>query len=41
MEARGGNRERYGWEVDFEDFKMPFLKNVSDKVEEMGGIDEE
>ena len=32
-------RQRYGWEVDFEDFKMPFLKNIHVKVEEAGGVD--
>ena len=26
-------RERFGWEVDFPDFEMPFQKNVSNKVE--------
>ena len=34
-------RERFGWEVDFEDFEMPFNKNVTKKVEEMGGADED
>ncbi|XP_005093099.1 ankyrin repeat and EF-hand domain-containing protein 1 [Aplysia californica] len=26
-------RERFGWEVDFPDFEMPFQKNVTKKVE--------
>ena len=26
-------RDRFGWEVDFPDFEMPFQKNVSKKVE--------
>ncbi|KAK3583308.1 hypothetical protein CHS0354_038919 [Potamilus streckersoni] len=34
-------RERFGWEVDFPDFEMPFNKNVSKKVEEMGGAEED
>lgn len=34
-------RERFGWEVDFEDFEMPFKKNVSKKIEEMGGLDDD
>jgi hypothetical protein len=34
-------RQRYGWEVDFSDFKMPFLKNVANRVEEFGGFDDE
>lgn len=34
-------RERFGWEVDFEDFKMPFLQNVANKVDAEGGVDED
>ena len=34
-------RERFGWEVDFPDFEMPFKKNVSNRVELMGGAEEE
>lgn len=29
-------RDRFGWEVDFEDFEMPFKKNVTKKVEAEG-----
>ena len=36
---RERRRQRYGWEVDFQDFNMPFLKNVDNKVLEMGGPD--
>jgi len=36
---RHNRRNRYGWEVDFPDFKMPFLKNADNKVIEMGGPD--
>ncbi len=32
-------RERYGYEVDFEDFKLPFMKNVTKKIEKMGGVE--
>lgn len=39
MNDRENRRQRYGWEVDFEDFKMPFLKNVYVKVEEAGGLE--
>ena len=39
MDERKNRRQRYGWEVDFEDFKMPFLKNVYVKVEDAGGLD--
>lgn len=28
-------RDRFGWEVDFPDFEMPFLKNVSTKMANM------
>jgi len=36
MCARQVNRERFGWEIDFpETFQMPFLANVSKKVEIM------
>lgn len=28
-------RDRFGWEVDFTDFQMPFQKNVSKKLEDM------
>ena len=31
-------RERFGWEVDFPDFQMPFNKNVSTK---MVGMDDD
>lgn len=34
-------RNRFGWEVDFPDFEMPFNKNVTKKVEEMGGADDD
>jgi len=25
-------RRRYGWRVDFDDFKLPFLQNVAEKL---------
>lgn len=28
-------RERFGWEVDFTDFQMPFKKNISERLEEL------
>jgi hypothetical protein len=34
-------RQRFTWEVDFEDFKMPFLKNVANRCEEFGGFDDD
>ena len=33
-------RDRFGWEVDFEDFKMPFNKNVEKKVIKEGGLEQ-
>lgn len=33
IEARQRRREQYGWMVDFEDFLMPFQKNIADKVD--------
>lgn len=39
IEQRQINRERYGWEVDFDDFEMPFNKNVTKRCEEMGDDD--
>ena len=34
-------RDRFGWEVDFTDFEMPFNKNITKKVDEMGGADDD
>lgn len=28
-------RERFGWEVDFPDFEMPFKKNLSNMIQEL------
>lgn len=28
-------RDRLGWEVDFNDFKMPFMTNVTKRLEQM------
>src|SRR6218665_331598 len=36
ISGREAKRERFSWEVDFTDFKLPFLKNVARKIEEMG-----
>ncbi|XP_029654757.1 ankyrin repeat and EF-hand domain-containing protein 1-like [Octopus sinensis] len=32
IRQRVEQRERNGWEIDFDDFKMPFSKNISDKL---------
>lgn len=39
LEKKQIARERYGWEVDFDDFKLPFMKNIQNKVKEMGGVE--
>ncbi|KAK6183722.1 hypothetical protein SNE40_011147 [Patella caerulea] len=41
IKEREVNRERFGWEVDFDDFEMPFKKNISKKIELFGGLEEE
>ena len=41
IHQREVNRDRYGWEVDFHDFKMPFLKHVDERVIAEGGFDED
>ncbi|KAK3748047.1 hypothetical protein RRG08_029899 [Elysia crispata] len=33
LQEKEVKRERFGWEVDFPDFQMPFQQNVSKKVE--------
>ena len=39
LEKKREARERYGYEVDFDDFKLPFMRNVNKQVEKMGGIE--
>ena len=39
LEKKKIARERYGWEVDFDDFKLPFMKNIQNKIEKMGGVE--
>jgi hypothetical protein len=35
MNEKATVRDRLGWEVDFHDFKMPFMSNVSKRLEQM------
>lgn len=28
-------RDRFGWEVDFEDYKIPFIKNVMKRIDKL------
>ena len=35
LRAREERRDQYGWKVDFDDFKMPFLANVDEKLDEV------
>jgi hypothetical protein len=39
LERKNMYREKYGWEIDFDDYKLPFIKNVNKKIEKMGGIE--
>ena len=39
VEQRARRRDRYGWAVDFDDFQMPLLCNVNDRVKAFGGVD--
>lgn len=39
LEAKQTARDRYGWDVDFPNFKMPFQKSISTKLEKLGGIE--
>lgn len=32
-------RDRYGWEIDFDDYKLPFMKNVAKKMEKLGPVE--
>lgn len=35
LEKKKMTRDQYGWEIDFDDYKLPFLKNLNKKVEKM------
>ena len=35
MHEKSTVRDRLGWEVDFHDFKMPFMSNVSKRLEQL------
>ena len=35
LDEKANVRDRLGWEVDFHDFKMPFMSNVSKRLEQM------
>jgi hypothetical protein len=39
LEQKRIQRDRYGWEVDFNDFKMPFAKSIKAKVDKLGLVD--
>ncbi len=32
LEKKRQTREQYGWEIDFDDYKLPFLKNLNQKM---------
>lgn len=33
MEKKETLRERFGWEIDFDDYKIPLIKNAMEKIE--------
>lgn len=35
LEKKKLARDQYGWEIDFEDYKLPFIKNLNRKVEKL------
>jgi hypothetical protein len=35
LERKQMAREKFGWEIDFEDYKLPFMKNVYKKAEKL------
>lgn len=39
LEKKQMVRDRFGWEFDFEDFKLPFMKNAKMKIDKLGGIE--
>lgn len=41
MERKEKMRQRFTYEVDFDDFKMPFSKNVERKALELSQISEQ
>ena len=32
LQKKQMTREQYGWEIDFDDYKLPFLKNLGAKL---------
>jgi len=38
VEARAERRRLYGWLVDFEDFEMPFNRNVRNRLQQQAAI---
>jgi hypothetical protein len=39
LDQKRVQRDRYGWEVDFSDFKMPFAKSIQKKMDKLGLVD--
>ena len=35
LEKKRHTRDQYGWEIDFDDYKLPFLKNLTKKVDKI------
>ena len=36
LEKKQRARDQYGWEIDFDDYKLPFLKNLARKAAKSG-----
>jgi len=40
VEARAERRRLYGWMVDFEDFEMPFNRNVKNRLQQQAAAEQ-
>jgi len=40
VEARAERRRLYGWMVDFEDFEMPFNRNVRNRLQQQAAVEQ-
>jgi len=40
VEARAERRRLYGWTVDFEDFEMPFTRNVKNRLQQQAAAEQ-
>jgi len=40
VQARAERRRLYGWTVDFEDFEMPFNRNVKNRLQQQAAAEQ-